>query len=322
MWDIGSSEVRILLQTVSEDLSLFENISVRDYTPVKIELVTHRPRLHEWPGTESVFKYSLLLFGLHGMKTQSNSETQQELETWTYISTLTVLNATSRGEISDLHLSLAVHQRAFYWTLLTFLDLSDTSNDAILLSPLLNPVMGDQITCRNKSFFIRTGSQEGDVLLVSWFSCIWWWPSVAPEASKCPSAALLYRGDNRRSTSEAATLKVTDRFEVSERHKLHNVPEDGFALRWAQDAVVPVQNLHVCEVGVAHSHDDDGQRLIGASDDGLARVCHVGHHAISKDEQDVVTLEDDKRRQRWLPVNASSSLIRVCMCVCVKINEV
>lgn len=90
-------------------------------------------------------------------------------------------------------------------------------------------------------------------------------------------------------------MKETDRFEVSEWHKLHNVPEDGFALRRAQNTVVPVQNLHVCEVGVAHSHDDDGQGLIGGSDDGLARVRHVGHHTISEDEQDVVTLENGKQ---------------------------
>lgn len=92
--------------------------------------------------------------------------------------------------------------------------------------------------------------------------------------------------------------KETDRFEVSEWHELHDVPEDRFALGRAQDSVVPVQNLHVCEVGVAHSHDDDGEGLVGGSDDGLARVRHVRHHAVGEDEQDVVPLEQEKRRQR------------------------
>lgn len=90
----------------------------------------------------------------------------------------------------------------------------------------------------------------------------------------------------------------TDRFEVSEWHELHDVPEDRFALWRAQDSVVPVQNLHVCEVGVAHPHDDDGEGLVGGSDDGLARVRHVRHHAVGEDEQDVVPLEQEKRRQR------------------------
>lgn len=92
-------------------------------------------------------------------------------------------------------------------------------------------------------------------------------------------------------------VKGTDRLEVSKWHELHDVPEDGFALWRAQDSVVPVQNLHVCEVGVAHTHDDDGERLIGGSDDGLACVRHVSHHAIGEDEQDVVPLEYDKWRQ-------------------------
>lgn len=64
-----------LLQTESEHLSLFENVSVGDYTPVKTELVTHLPRLHEWPWTESEFKCSLLLFSMHGIKTLFNSRT-------------------------------------------------------------------------------------------------------------------------------------------------------------------------------------------------------------------------------------------------------
>lgn len=60
-------KIHVNIQTppVSEHPFLFENVSVGDYTPVKIELVTHHPRVHEWPETESVFKCSLLLFSMH-----------------------------------------------------------------------------------------------------------------------------------------------------------------------------------------------------------------------------------------------------------------
>lgn len=50
----------------------------------------------------------------------------------------------------------------------------------------------------------------------------------------------------------------THRFKVSEGHKLDNVPQDGFSFRRAQDTVIAVQDLHVSEVGVPHTHDDDG----------------------------------------------------------------
>ena len=82
----------------------------------------------------------------------------------------------------------------------------------------------------------------------------------------------------------------TNRFEVSEGHKLDNVPKDRLSLWRAQDPVISVQDLHVCEVCVAHADDDDGQGLVGGSHDGLARVRHVGHHAVRQDEQNVVPL--------------------------------
>lgn len=82
----------------------------------------------------------------------------------------------------------------------------------------------------------------------------------------------------------------TDRFKVSEGNELDNVPEDRFALWGAQDPIVPIQDLHVCEVGIAHAHDDNGQRLIGGAHYSLACVGHVCHHAIGEDQQDVISL--------------------------------
>lgn len=84
----------------------------------------------------------------------------------------------------------------------------------------------------------------------------------------------------------------TDRFEVSERDELHNVPEDRLALRWPQDAIVSIQDLHICEICIAHSDNDDGERLVGRSDNGFTCVRHVCDHAICEDEQDVVSLQE------------------------------
>jgi len=100
-------------------------------------------------------------------------------------------------------------------------------------------------------------------------------------------------------TPNAGDRKRTNRLEVPEGHKLDNVPEDRLPLGRAQDPVVPVQDLHVREVCVAHAHDDDGQRLVGGAHDGLARVRHVGHHAVRQDEQDVVALGDRRTTQCW-----------------------
>lgn len=83
----------------------------------------------------------------------------------------------------------------------------------------------------------------------------------------------------------------TDRFEVSEGDKLHNVPEDRLALGRAQDPVIPVQDLHISEVGVAHAHDDNGQRLIRPAHNSLPCVGHVCHHSVGKDQQDVISLQ-------------------------------
>lgn len=46
-------------------------------------------------------------------------------------------------------------------------------------------------------------------------------------------------------------------FEVSEGHELNNVSKDRLSLGRPQDPVVTIQHLHVAEVGIAHSHDND-----------------------------------------------------------------
>ena len=84
--------------------------------------------------------------------------------------------------------------------------------------------------------------------------------------------------------------KKTNRFEVSEGHKLNDVSKNQLSLGRAQNPVVSVQDLHVCEVCVAHADDNDGQGLVGGAHDGLACVRHVCHHAIRQDEQNVVPL--------------------------------
>lgn len=46
-------------------------------------------------------------------------------------------------------------------------------------------------------------------------------------------------------------------FEVPEGHELDDVSKDRLSLGGPQDPVVTVQHLHVTEVSVAHSYDDD-----------------------------------------------------------------
>ena len=75
----------------------------------------------------------------------------------------------------------------------------------------------------------------------------------------------------------------TDRFEISEGHKLYNIPEDRLSFGRAKDSVIPIQDLHVREIGVADADDNDGQGLVGGAHDGLARVRHVRHHAVRED---------------------------------------
>lgn len=162
MWDSGNSKVTILLQTVSEHLSLFENVSAGDYASVKIELMTHLPRFHEWPGTDSVFKSSLLLFSMHGIKTQFNSNTEQELETWnrSFLKRSSIFphwpckphaNIKQRNQRLAPNTFRMAHPRQctkehFMGPFRLFPDLSvpDTGRDTILsLSLSLNPVIYD-----------------------------------------------------------------------------------------------------------------------------------------------------------------------------------
>lgn len=91
----------------------------------------------------------------------------------------------------------------------------------------------------------------------------------------------------------------TNRFEVSKGHKLNNVPENRLALWWAEHSIVAVQNLHVCEVGIPHTDDDNGERLVRGSHNGLTSVRHVCHHTISEDEQDVVTLQKNEGKKSF-----------------------
>lgn len=81
-------------------------------------------------------------------------------------------------------------------------------------------------------------------------------------------------------------------FEVLEGDKLDDVPQDGLPLRRTQDPVVPVQYLHVGEVGVPHADDDDRHGQVGGVHDGLPRVRHVGDDAVCQDQQDEVLLRD------------------------------
>lgn len=81
-------------------------------------------------------------------------------------------------------------------------------------------------------------------------------------------------------------------FEVLEGNKLDDVSQDGLPLRRTQDAVVPVQYLHVGEVRVPHADDDDRHGQVGGVHDGLPRVRHVGDDAVRQDQQDEVLLRD------------------------------
>lgn len=78
--------------------------------------------------------------------------------------------------------------------------------------------------------------------------------------------------------------------ELPEGHKLDNVTHYGLALGGAQDAIIPIQDLHVGEVCIAHTHDDDGHGQVGGPDNGLPCVSHIGHDTICQDQQDEVLL--------------------------------
>ena len=79
-------------------------------------------------------------------------------------------------------------------------------------------------------------------------------------------------------------------FEVPEGHELDDVAKDGLSLGRPQNPIVAIQHLHVTEVCVAHSHDDDRHGEVGGMDDGLPRVGHVCDDPVSQDQQDEVLL--------------------------------
>lgn len=87
-------------------------------------------------------------------------------------------------------------------------------------------------------------------------------------------------------------------FEVLERDKLDDVAEDGLPLWRTQDPVIPVQNLHVGEVRISHTDDDDRHGQVGGVHDGLARVRHVGNDAVCQDQQDEILLWDSADKEK------------------------
>ena len=88
--------------------------------------------------------------------------------------------------------------------------------------------------------------------------------------------------------------------EVLEGDELDDVSQHGLSLGRAQDPVVPVQHLHVCEVGVAHANDDDGHGQVGRVHDGLTRVGHVSDYTVGQNKEDEVLLggEQEGLRER------------------------
>lgn len=81
-------------------------------------------------------------------------------------------------------------------------------------------------------------------------------------------------------------------FEVPEGNKLDDVSENSFSSGWTQDPSASVQHLHVTEVSIPDTDDDDGHGETGGLDDGLSRVGHVSNDAVSQDEEDEVLLSD------------------------------
>lgn len=81
---------------------------------------------------------------------------------------------------------------------------------------------------------------------------------------------------------------------VTEGHELDNVSEDGFSFGRAQNAVIAIQHLHITEVCVAYSHNDNGHGEVGGVYDGLPRVRHVCYNSICQDQQNEILLVREK----------------------------
>lgn len=84
-------------------------------------------------------------------------------------------------------------------------------------------------------------------------------------------------------------------FKLPEWHKLDNVSHGGFAGQRPQTSIVSIQELHSCEVRVAHSNDDDRHGQPGGVDDGAAGLVHVCDDSVGDDEEDEVLLREDSR---------------------------
>lgn len=78
-------------------------------------------------------------------------------------------------------------------------------------------------------------------------------------------------------------LFYTHMFEVAEGHKLHNVPQDWFSFRRAEDSIITIQHLHVAEIRAAYAYDDDRHGQVGGVNDGLSCICHVCDYSIRQD---------------------------------------
>ncbi len=86
-------------------------------------------------------------------------------------------------------------------------------------------------------------------------------------------------------------------FEVTERHKLHDVTQHWFSFRWTKDTIITVQHLHVSEICASNSHDDDRHGQMRGVDDRLSSVRHICDHSVRQDEQDEVLLHRGKKRE-------------------------
>lgn len=82
-------------------------------------------------------------------------------------------------------------------------------------------------------------------------------------------------------------------FKVTEGDELDDVPQHRFSFGRAQDPVISIQSLHVGEVCVSHTNDDDGHGQVRGVNDGVPCVGHVCDHTIRQDEEDKVLLRGE-----------------------------
>lgn len=108
-------------------------------------------------------------------------------------------------------------------------------------------------------------------------------------------------------------LPATYVLELTEGHELDNVPERRLTPRGAQDPIIPVQDLHVREVSIAHPNDDDRHGQVGGPHNGLSGVRHVRYYTVREDEQDVVLLEAQGRSGCAGPQDLSKTCARMCV---------